>query len=146
MGKRSCGWREWVSLPSLGIERIKTKVDTGARTSALHAWHIKEIERNGQLWVRFCVHPKQRIVDGEIWCEALVVDQREVRSSSGRSEPRYVVETELQLGEDLWPIELTLTSRDEMGFRMLLGRTAIRKRLLVDAGRSYLLSKKNEHR
>ena len=142
MSKPSCGWREWVTLPSLGIDYIKAKVDTGARTSALHAWHITEIERQGASWVRFCVHPNQRTLVGEIWCEAAVVDRREVRNSGGRAEPRYVVETELQLGSEVWPIELTLTSRDDMGFRMLLGRTAVRKRLLVDPGRSFLLGKK----
>ena len=139
---QACGWREWVTLPALGIDKIKVKVDTGARTSALHAWHIQEIERDGRSWARFCVHPNQRTMKGEIWCEAPIIDHREVRNSGGRAEHRYVVETDLKLGEELWPIELTLTSRDNMGFRMLLGRTAIRSKLLVDPGRSYLLGKK----
>ena len=142
MPKSCCGWREWVTLPALGIDKIKAKVDTGARTSALHAWHIQEIERDGAPWARFCVHPTQRTMVGEIWCEAPIIDHREVRNSGGRAEHRYVVETELQLGQEIWPIELTLTSRDDMGFRMLLGRTAIREKLLVDPGRSYLLGKK----
>ena len=142
MSKPSCGWREWVTLPGLGIDLIKAKVDTGARTSALHAWHITEVERDGAQWVRFCVHPNQRTQSGEIWCEAPVIDRREVKNSGGRAEPRYVVQTNLKLADEVWPIELTLTSRDNMGFRMLLGRTAVRKRLLVDPGRSYLLGKK----
>jgi hypothetical protein len=131
-----------VAFPELGIPRIKAKVDTGARTSALHAWHIREVERNGEPWARFCVHPNQRTMAGEVWCEAPIVDHREIRNSGGRGEHRYVVATDLQLGADRWPIELTLTSRDNMGFRMLLGRTAIRRRLLVDPGRSYLLGAK----
>ena len=142
MTKPACGWREWVTLPALGVDKIKAKVDTGARTSALHAWHIHEVERNGEPWARFCVHPNQRTMDGEVWCEAPIVDHREVRNSGGKAEHRYVVETELELGPDRWPIELTLTSRDNMGFRMLLGRTAIRSKLLVDPARSYPLGAK----
>jgi hypothetical protein len=142
--KQVCGWREWVTLSELGVDKIKAKVDTGARTSALHAWHIHEVERNGEPWARFCVHPNQRTMIGEVWCEAPIVDQRKVRNSGGKAEHRYVVETELKLGADAWPIELTLTSRDDMGFRMLLGRTAIRRKLLVDPGRSYLLGGKPE--
>ncbi len=142
MRKAACGWREWVTLPGLGVDKIKVKVDTGARTSALHAWHIEEIERDGDPWARFCVHPNQRTKEGEIWCEAPIIDHRKIRNSGGRAEHRYVVETDLELGGDTWPIELTLTSRDNMGFRMLLGRTAIRRKLLVDPGRSYLLGKR----
>ena len=142
MSRPSCGWREWVTLPALGIDHVKAKVDTGARTSALHAWHISEIDKEGEAWVKFCVHPNQHTMAGEIWCEAPIVDRRDVKNSGGRAEPRYVVQTELKLGAESWPIELTLTSRDNMGFRMLLGRTAVRNRLLVDAGRSYLLGKR----
>ena len=140
--KQLCGWREWVELPSLGVGPIKAKVDTGARTSAIHADAIEEFHRGGDLWARFLVHPNQRSKRGATWCEAPVADQRTVRDSGGRTEERYVVKTDLRIGEQTWPIEITLTSRDSMGFRMLLGRTALRKRLLVDPGRSYLVGKK----
>lgn len=135
------GWREWLSLPELGIERIKVKVDTGARTSALHAFRISTEQRGDELWVRFEVHPQQRSKRAIVNCEARVVDHRVVRDSSGREHERYVIETKARLGDTEWPIEVTLTSRDTMGFRMLLGRTAVRRRFLIDSGRSYLKGK-----
>jgi len=134
------GWREWVSLPELGIDLIKAKVDTGARTSSLHAFSVDEFRRDNKLWVRFGIHPFQKRIDVEIFCEALVHDQRQVTDSGGHSELRYVIETTLKLGSMSWPIEITLTNRDSMGFRMLLGRTALRKLYLVDPGASYLAS------
>jgi hypothetical protein len=130
-------------LPDLGIGRIKVKVDTGARSSALHAFRIKPEERQDGLWVTFEVHPKQRSRKPIVRCEARVIDHRTIRDSGGREHERYVIETTLCLGETEWPIEVTLTSRDEMGFRMLLGRTAIRRRFLVDSGRSYLIGKRD---
>jgi hypothetical protein len=132
------GWREWVALPDLGVARIKAKVDTGARTSALHAFDVEGFERDGRPWARFEVHPQQRSTHGSVLAEAPLVDRRAVRSSSGRAEHRWVVHTIVEIGGMRWPIELTLTRRDTMGFRMLLGRQAIRRRAIVDPGRSWL--------
>jgi hypothetical protein len=137
MDKPVIGWREWVALPGLGVERIKAKIDTGARTSALHAFEIEVSEKNGQDWVRFTVHPYQED-DTEIQtCTCPVQDIRVITNSGGSRERRIVIETQLTVGTLSWPIEMTLTNRDEMGFRMLLGRTAIKGRLLVDPGRSF---------
>jgi hypothetical protein len=132
------GWREWVALPGLGIGRIKAKVDTGARSSALHALDLETVERDDGTWVRFTVLPIQRSHQGEVRVEAPLVDWRSVRSSSGRAEMRPVIRVDVEVGGHRFPVEMTLTRRDQMGFRMLLGRTAIRRRFVVDAGRSYL--------
>ena len=132
------GWREWARLPDLGVRAIKVKLDTGARTSALHAFGLRRFVRDGAEMVRFEIHPLQRSGASAVVAEALVIDEREVRNSGGVAETRPVVRTTLQIGESRWPIELTLTRRDEMGFRMLLGRQALRGRALVDAGRSFL--------
>jgi hypothetical protein len=133
------GWREWLSLPELGIARIKAKVDTGARTSALHAFDVEPFEVEGEPWVRFRVHPGQRDAVTTVEAAAPLVDEREVRSSSGKATFRPVVRARAVLGEHDWPIEITLVRRDLMGFRMLLGRQAVRDRFLVDAGRSFRL-------
>ena len=136
------GWREKVALPDLGIDQIKAKIDTGARTSALHAFRIKTFRRGKRRIAKFYVHPVQHRREPELLCEARIVDERVVTSSNGKQEHRYVVETLLQVGGTAWPIEITLTNRDEMGFRMLLGRQALRRRAIVDPGSSYKLDKK----
>lgn len=131
------GWREWVSLPLLHIPRIKAKVDTGARSSSLHAFDVNYVQRRGKDFVRFTVHPFQRDTRTSIAAEAEVFEFRSVKSSSGHSTLRPVILTDVEVLGTRWTIELTLANRDEMGFRMLLGRQAIRNRFLVDAGHSY---------
>lgn len=135
--KTTIGWREWVRLPELGEAVVKAKVDTGARTSTLHAYDVSEFERAGERWVRFGFHPNQRDEETAIEAEAPIIDERVVTPSNGRSELRYVVGTVAVIDGNPTPIELTLTRRDEMGFRMLLGRRAIRDRFNVDPRRSY---------
>lgn len=136
--RRAVGWREWIELPELGSARVKAKVDTGARTSALHAWNIEAHEREGHEYVSFDLHPIQDDDETVLSCSARVLDKRSIRNSGGQATERYVIATPVHLGTETFDIELTLTQRDEMGFRMLLGRTAIRQRFLVDVGRSFL--------
>lgn len=132
------GWREWLSLPELGIGSIKAKVDTGARTSALHAFDVEVVRRGEERWVRFRVHPWQRDNEREVVAMAPLIERRVVRNSSGQEEQRPVVRTMVEIMGHHWPIELTLTRRDVMGFRMLLGREAVRGYALVDPGGSFL--------
>jgi hypothetical protein len=134
------GWREWVGLPELGIDRIKAKVDTGARTSALHAFAVHAFVEGGRQRIRFSMHPVQKDDKQVVECVADVLDQRVVSDSGGHKESRWVIRTRVEVGAESWPIELTLTARDDMLFRMLLGRTAIKGRYLVDPARSYLQS------
>lgn len=138
------GWREWVSLPELGIPRLKTKVDTGARTSSLHACCVEVIEKTPhQKQVRFIIHPQpKRFPEKSIKCIADLIEIREITDSGGHKENRCVIQTSVVLGTQCWPIEITLTSRDSMRFRMLLGRTALEQRFIVDPSHSYLYSKK----
>jgi hypothetical protein len=136
------GWREWVSLPDFGVRTIKAKLDTGARTSSLHAFKLRRYMRDGVDMARFEVHPVQRSDAASVEVEAEVVDEREVRTSSGQVETRPVVVTTLQIGDARWEVEVTLTRRDEMGFRLLLGRQALRGRVLVDPQRSYQVGRK----
>lgn len=136
------GWREWVSLPELGIHFIKAKTDTGARTSALHAFALKPFQDNGQNRIRFDIHPLQNDTSKVISCEADVVDIRSVSDSGGHVEERFVIRTPVVLGDQTFPIEITLTERDTMLFRMLLGRSAIRRRFLVNPARSFITTRK----
>lgn len=134
------GWREIVALPELGISQVKAKIDTGARSSALHAFHLKSFQRDGKEWLSFQVHPYQRDNHYTVTAEAEILDWREVRNSGGHAQLRPVIETIIELGEHKWAIELTLTNRDVMGFRMLLGRQAIRRKFVVDVDQSFLQS------
>lgn len=133
------GWREWVSLPELGIEHIKAKVDTGARTSALHACYVERYTHEGQDWVRFGVHPLQGGTTQLIECRAPVKEIRRVTDSGGHAEWRPVIESRVLVGKRSRVIELTLTDRENMRFRMLLGRSALKPYYCVDSGRSFLM-------
>lgn len=138
-GLPTIGWREWLSLPELGVPHIKAKIDTGARTSALHAFSLSTFRDKGVLMARFRLHPLQKRTDVVVECTAPVADRRWVSDSGGHREKRVVIETPVRLGDHEWPIEMTLTNRDTMQFRMLLGRTAMNHRFIVDPGRSFLL-------
>jgi hypothetical protein len=131
------GWREWLELPDLGIRRVKAKVDTGARSSSLHAESIELFQVRGQVAVRFVVLPLQRSRLKAVACQMPLYDERYVKSSNGSRELRPVIRAAVAWGGQSWDVDITLTSRDLMGFRMLLGREAIRRRFLVDTGRSY---------
>lgn len=136
------GWREWVALPDLGLPQIKAKVDTGARTSTLHAFELRTYTEEGQQKVEFKIHPKQRNLDIVETCTANVIGEKVVSDSGGHKEQRLVVVTPLVIGAYSWPIEITLTSRDNMMFRMLLGRTAIEGIATVDPSKSYLVGQR----
>ena len=140
------GWREWLALPALGLPAIKAKVDTGAKTSALHAFYVERYQAQGQDRVRFGIHPLQRRNDIRVECCAELVEQRTVSDSGGHRELRYVIKTAIQLAKHEWPVEITLTNRDTMAFRMLLGRSAMDGRIVVDPGRSYLTGKPSARR
>lgn len=131
------GWREKVSLPSLGISEILCKVDTGAKTSALHSFYIDPYKHDGKEMIRFGLHPIQDETDTVLHCQAEVYDRREVTSSNGDKDMRYVIKTTMVLGDQTKEIELTLTNRDTMKFRMLLGRRAMEKEYIVDPSLSF---------
>lgn len=134
------GWREWVHLPDLGLQNIKAKIDTGARTSALHAFSLEDFFDQGKHRVRFLIHPIQQNKQVVAQCEADIIDKRLVTDSGGHSEERWVIRSHLVLGLFKWEIELTLTERDNMLFRMLLGRHALKRRLIVNPSGSFLMS------
>lgn len=136
--KQVLGWREWLALPELGIARIKAKVDSGARSSALHA---VELETIGLTRVRFAVRPLQNAAEQQ-WCEAELLDWRWVTDSGGHRELRPFILTEVALGQTRWKVEVSLTVRDTMRFRMLLGRTALAGRFIVDPEASYVQKRK----
>lgn len=141
---QTLGWREWLVLPKLGIPAIKAKVDTGARTSALHTFFIEPYNHNGRKKVRFGIHPLQNNSTIELICDASVIDQRIVTDSGGHRESRLVIATDMLCRGITWPIELTLTNREAMKFRMLLGRTALSGRFVVDPSASFLGGKKKK--
>ncbi len=144
--RRLLGWREWVQLPDLGLPMMKAKVDTGARTSCLHAFALETFKRDGIGWVRFSVHPIQANIEEVVECEALIADIRPVRDSGGHTEERIVIKTCIAIGNWRDEIEMTLTSRDDMRFRILLGRTAIvAGKFIINPALSYEQSGRNEH-
>jgi hypothetical protein len=135
------GWREWLAIPTLHVDRIKAKIDTGARTSSIHAFDVQSFTERGAPHVSFSVCPEQHRRHPEVSCVAEILDERLVKSSTGHLQHRYVIEVEIDLGGLIWPIELTLAKRDSMGFRMLIGREAVRNRFLIDSNRSFLSSR-----
>lgn len=141
MNKTIIGSREWCSLPELGIELIKAKIDSGAKTTALHADNLTKFSRDGEYWVKFSLHPLKSKPELLVECEAKLLEKRIIKSSNGTKEERFVIETQLVLGDSSYPIEVTLTNRKLMGFQMLLGRQAMNKRVLIDCEFRYLLGK-----
>lgn len=141
---KALGWREWVQLPDLVDVPIKAKVDTGAKTSSLHAFFIEPYIKDGKPWVKFLLHPNQNDNDIEVECHAAVSDRREVSDSGGHKEKRYVIESSIVMGKDVLIAELTLTDRDSMSFRMLLGRNLLRGAFVVDSGSSFLMGGNSE--
>lgn len=142
MAQTILGWREWISLPDLGISGIKAKIDTGARSSSLHAIDIQTIAVDGEQWVEFKVQPLQHQTDAPLHCRAPIKDYRQVTDSGGHRSMRYVIETTINIGSEQFTAEVTLADRSQMMFRMLLGRTAMKNRYTVDPGRSYCASQK----
>jgi len=135
------GWREWVSLPDFGIDKIKAKVDSGARTSSIHAFNMEIYKRQKNKFVKFSIHPDQNTEKSKKTCRAKIIEFRKVKSSNGQTELRPVILTKVKILDDIRLIEMTLTNRDEMGFRLLLGRESVRKKYLIDTGKSFYGSK-----
>ncbi len=137
------GWREWVGLPDLNIARIKAKVDTGARSSALHAFMLDPYKKGSEDWIMFAIHPEQGNTNLIVECHAPIKDRRIVSDSGGHKQRRYVIETQLRLGQTSLKAEVTLTNRDSMLFRMLLGRTALSHHYLIAPNESFLQGEPN---
>jgi hypothetical protein len=135
------GWREWISIPDLGIKSIKAKMDTGARTSALHTYFIEPTGSSEKPLVRFGVHPSQKSDKNGIICTADVIDQRRIVDSGGHPELRYIIRTSIVVGGEKWPVDLSLTNRANMRFRLLIGRSAISEKLIIDPHHSFTLGK-----
>lgn len=133
--KLPVGWQEWCAFPQLNIPAIKVKIDSGAKTSALHAWNVKPVKRHGEWYVNFIVHPLQRNMQLTQECSAKLQDHRLITSSNGQQELRYVIATIITLGLRSWEIEISLTNRDSMAFRMLLGRDALKGQVIIDPGK-----------
>jgi ribosomal protein S6--L-glutamate ligase len=139
--KKIIGNQEWCAFPELGIAAIKARIDSGAKTSSIHAFNISVYLKNDVEWVRFEVHPVQKNDEILIRCECPIIDKRDVKSSSGTSETRYVISTPISLGDSVWDAELTLSDRDAMGYRMLLGREAMNGRLVIDPSMKCVLGR-----
>ena len=135
------GWREWVSLPDLGIKSIKAKMDTGAKTSALHTYFIEPINNSERPMVRFGIHPMQKSVKNDTICIADIVDERRIVDSGGHPELRYIIRTSILVGNKKWPVDLSLTNREQMRFRLLIGRAAISEQLIIDPKLSFTLGR-----
>lgn len=134
------GWREWVALPELNIPAVRAKIDTGARISSLHATGMTPFTKGGQPWLRFETAPLRYAPKQVISCEAPLIDRRQIRSSNGIETERFIIFTTLELNGQRWPIEVSVTDRSAMLNRMLIGRTAMRNRLVVNPSRSFLVS------
>lgn len=140
------GWREWAALPDLGLPYIKAKIDSGKHTSILHTFMMENFDKDGVPMVRFGIHPHQHTKDIAIICEAPIVEERTEKDPEGLEETYYVIETNICLGETTWPIKLLLSNKDELNFRLLLGHSAIDKKLLIDPSESFLLGKIEEEK
>ncbi len=135
------GNAEWCALPELNLPAIRARIDSGAKTSSIHAYNITQFERDNSSWVSFEVHPIKKDNATVVFCEAELVDRREVKSSNGTTEKRFVIKTPFSINDQTWDIELTLTNRDSMGFRMLLGREAMQERILIDPSSKSIFGK-----
>jgi hypothetical protein len=133
------GWCEWVALPALGVDAIRAKIDTGAKTSAIHAWRLKEKTIDGVLHAFFFLHPLAGRKQPEIACRAPIIGRRVIKSSNGIGSPRVIIRTRLRMGKRSWPIDLSLANRDQMGFRLLIGRDALGGRAIIDPGCEHML-------